>query len=169
MDIMAENDKIATVQETLDLINNVKDGLNLPPKKAATIQNVLDLIDANVETPITAFNYPILIEQKNKNTVTIANLSTVDGSVGFNYNDNQYRIVTASRLGDIQSEYIGVVTNIKNIKSISHNFIWFTLYKESLSTSTISSRTFAQKKDYMNSSDILSGINYFQKIYIILY
>lgn len=33
MDIMAENDKIATVQETLDLINNVKDGLNLPPKK----------------------------------------------------------------------------------------------------------------------------------------
>lgn len=169
MDIMAENDKIATVQETLDLINNVKDGLNLPPKKAATIQNVLDLIDANVETPITAFNYPILIEQKNQNTVTIANLSTVDGSVGFNYNDYQYRIVTASRLGDIQSEYIGVVTNIKNIKSISHNFIWFTLYKESSSTSTISSRTFAQKKDYMNSSDILSGINYFQKIYIILY
>lgn len=35
--------------------------------------------------------------------------------------------------------------------------------KESSSTSTISSRTFAQKKDYMNSSDILSGINYFQK------
>lgn len=168
MDIMAENDKIATVQETLDLINNVKDGLNLPPKKAATIQNVLDLIDANVETPITLFNYPILIEQKNKNTVTIANLSTVDGSVGFNYNDNQYRIVTA-RLRDIQSEYIGVVTNIKNIKSISHNFMWFTLYKESSSTSTISSITFAQKKDYMNSSDILSGINYFQKIYIILY
>ena len=118
MDIMAENDKIATVQETLDLINNVKDGLNLPPKKAATIQNVLDLIDANVETPITAFNYPILIEQKNQNTVTIANLSTVDGSVGFNYNGNQYKIVNASRLGDIQSEYIGVVTNIKNIKSI---------------------------------------------------
>lgn len=170
MDIMAENDKIATVQETLDLINNVKDGLNLPPKKAATIQNVLDLIDANVETPITAFNYSIFIEeQKNKNTVTIANLSTVDGSVGFNYNGDQYSIVTAGRLGDIQSEYIGVVTNIKNIKSISHNFIWFTLYKESLSTSTIFSKTFAQKKDYMNSSDILSGINYFQNIYIILY
>lgn len=169
MDIMAENDKIATVQETLDLINNVKDGLNLPPKKAATIQNVLDLIDANVETPITAFNYPILIEQQNQNNVTIANLSTVDGSVGFNYNGNQYRIMTASKLGDIQSEYIGIVTNIKNIKSISHNFIWFTLYKESSSTSTIF-KTFAQKKDYMNSSDILSGINdYFQKIYIILY
>lgn len=166
---MTENDKIATVQETLDLINNVKDGLNLPPKKAATIQNVLNLIDANVETPITAFNYPILIEQKNQNTVTIANLSTVDGSVGFNYNDNNYyKIVTASKLGDIQSEYLGVITNIKNIKSISHNFIWFTLYKESSSTSTIS-KTFAQKKDYMNSSDILSGINYFQKIYIILY
>ena len=169
MDIMAENDKIATVQETLDLINNVKDGLNLPPKKAATIQNVLDLIDANVETPITAFNYPILIEQKNKNTITIANLSTVDGSVGFNYNGNQYRIVTTSRLGDVQSEYIGPVTNIKNIKSISHNFIWFTLYKESSSTSTISSKIFAQKKDYMNSSDILSDIDYFQKIYVILY
>lgn len=169
MDIMAENDKIATVQETLDLINNVKNGLNLPPKKAATIQNVLDLIDANAETPITAFNYPIFIEKKNQNTVTIANLSTVDGSVGFNYNGDQYKIVTAVRLGDIQSEYLGVVTDIKNIKSISHNFIWFTLYKESLSTSTISSKTFAQKKDYMNSSDILSGINYFQKIYIILY
>lgn len=166
---MTENDKIATVQETLDLINNIKDGLSLPPKKAATIQNVLDLIDANVETPITAFNYPILIEQKNKNIITIANLSTVDGSVGFNYNGNQYKIVSASKLGDVQSEYIGVVTNIKNIKSISHNFIWFTLYKESSSTSTISSKTFAQKKDYMNSSDILSGINYFQKIYIILY
>lgn len=169
MDIMAENDKIATVQETLDLINNVKDGLNLPPKKAATIQNVLDLIDANVETPITAFNYPILIEQKNQNTVTIINLSSVDGSVGFNYNGNQYRIVTAARLGDIQSEHIGSATNIKNIKSTSHNFMWFTLYKESLSTSTISSKIFAQKKDYMNSSDILSGIDYFQKIYIILY
>lgn len=169
MDIMAENDKIATVQETLDLINNVKDGLKLPPKKAAIIQNVLDLIDANVETPITAFNYSILIEQKNQNTVTIANLSTVDGSIGFNYNANQYKIMTASRLGNVQSEYIGIVTNIKNIKSISHNFIWFTLYKESLSTSTISSKTFAQKKDYMNSSDILSGINYFQNIYIIFY
>lgn len=170
MDIMAENDKIATVQETLDLINNVKDGLNLPPKKAATIQNVLDLIDANVETPITTFNYPILIEQKNQNTITIANLSTVDGSIGFNYNSsNQYRIVSASRLGDSQTEYIGVVDIIKNVKSISHNFIWFTLYKESSSTSTISSRIFIQKKDYMNSSDILSGINYFQKIYIILY
>lgn len=165
---MTENDKIATVQETLDLINNIKDGLNLPPKKAATIQNVLDLIDANVETPITAFNYPILIKQKSQNTVTIANLSTVDGSVGFNYNDNQYRIVSASRLG-VQSEYIGAITNIKNIKSISHNFIWFTLYKESSSTSTISSRTFCQKKDFANSSNILSGINYFQKIYIILY
>lgn len=169
MDIMAENDKIATVQETLDLINNVKDGLNLPPKKAATIQNVLDLIDANVETPITVFNYPILIEQKNQNTVTIANLSTVDGSVGFNFNGDQYKLVNASRLGNVQSEYLGVITNIKNIKSISHNFIWFTLYKESLSTSTISSTIFVQKKDYMNSSDILSGINYFQRIYIILY
>lgn len=166
---MTENGKIATVQETLDLINNIKDGLSLPPKKAATIQNVLDLIDANVETPITAFNYPILIEQKSKNTITIANLSTVDGSVGFNYNGNQYRIVSASKLGDVQSEYIGVVTDIKNIKSISHNFIWFTLYKESSSTSTISSRTFCQKKDFTNSSDILSGINYFQKIYVILY
>lgn len=120
---MTENDKIATVQETLDLINNIKDGLSLPPKKAATIQNVLDLIDANVETPITAFNYPILIEQKSQNTITIANLSTVDGSVGFNYNSNQYRIVSASKLGDIQSESIGVVIDIKNIKSISHNFI----------------------------------------------
>lgn len=166
---MTENDKIATVQETLDLINNIKDGLNLPPKKAATIQNVLDLIDANVETPITAFNYPILIDQKSQNTVTIANLSTVDGSVGFRYNDNQHRIVSASKLGDIQSEYIRGVTIIKNIQSISHNFIWFTLYKESSSTSTISSRTFVQKKDYMNSFDILSGIKYFQKIYIILY
>lgn len=166
---MTENDKIATVQETLDLINNIKDGLSLPPKKAATIQNVLDLIDANVETPITAFNYPILIEKKSQNTITIANLSTVDGSVGFNYNDFQYRIVSASKLGDVQSEYIGVVTDIKNIKSISHNFIWFTLYKESSSTSTISSRTFCQKKDFTNSSNILSGINYFQKIYVILY
>ena len=168
MDIMAENDKIATVQETLDLINNVKDGLNLPPKKAATIQNVLDLIDANVKT-ITAFNYSVLIEQNDKNTITIANLSTVDGSVEFNYNGSQYMSVTASRLGEVRSEYLGVVTNIKNIKSTSHNFIWFTLYKESSSSSTISSKTFAQKKDYMNSSDILSGINYFQKIYIILY
>lgn len=169
MDIMAENDKIATVQETLDLINNVKDGLNLPPKKAATIQNVLDLIDANVETPITAFHYPISINPGNQNSVTIANLSTVDGSVGFNFNGNQYKIAQASRLGDVQSEHIGVIANIENIKSISHNFIWFTLYKESLSTSTISSKVFAQKKDYMNSSDVLSGIEYFLKIYIILY
>lgn len=169
MDIMAENDKIATVQETLDLINNVKDGLNLPPKKAATIQNVLDLIDANVETPTTAFNYPISIEQKNQNTVTVANLSSVDGSIEFNYNGSQYKTMNVARLGEVQSEHIGVVTTIKNIKSTSHNFIWFTLYKESLSTSTISSRTFAQKKDYMNSSDILSGIDYFLKIYIILY
>lgn len=166
---MTENDKIATVQETLDLINNVKDGLSLPPNKASTIQNVLDLIEANVETPITAFNYSIFIEQKDQNTITIANLSTVDGSVGFNYNGSQYKIVSAAKLGAVQSEYLGVITDIKNIKSISHNFIWFTLYKESLSTSKISSKIFCQKKDFTNSSDILSGINHFQRIYIILY
>ena len=169
MDIMAENDKIATVQKTLDLIYNVKDGLNLPPKKAATIQNVLDLIDANVETPITAFNYSVLMDQKNQNTVTIANLSTVDGSIGFNYNGIQYQIMNADRLGEVRSEHIGKPTEIKNIKSISHNFIWFTLYKKTISTSTMSSKFFIQKKDHMYSYDILSGIDYFQKIYIFLY
>lgn len=104
MDIMAENDKIATVQETLDLINNVKDGLNLPPKKAATIQNVLDLIDANGNTIISDKNFTLTCYGNNmirgfnlsQNSCTLnfdtnsgSKTQTVDSFKGFNLSLSQ--------------------------------------------------------------------------------
>lgn len=52
MDIMAENDKIATVQKTLELLM-ANDDLGLPLKKTASVQNVIDLIDANGNTIIS--------------------------------------------------------------------------------------------------------------------
>ena len=58
MDIMAENDKIATVQKTLELLM-ANDDLGLPLKKTASVQNVIDLIDANGNTIISDKNFTL--------------------------------------------------------------------------------------------------------------
>ena len=58
MDIMTKNDKIATVQKTLELLM-ANDDLGLPLKKTASVQNVIDLIDANGNTIISDKNFTL--------------------------------------------------------------------------------------------------------------
>lgn len=103
MDIMTKNDKIATVQKTLELLM-ANDDLGLPLKKTASVQNVIDLIDANGNTIISDKNFTLTCYGNNmirgfnlsQNSCTLnfdtnsgSKTQTVDSFKGFNLSLSQ--------------------------------------------------------------------------------